>query len=98
MSIDTIKWQLLQLTLISCRLINIITTHTPPVHRSVSVIEKLSEIEQLREFLDDDQLLFLSDKHMPTSEHTPTRTFVDSNAPQLTEKEIDDFLTMLLRS
>ena len=28
---------------------------------------------------------------MPTSEHTPTRTFIDSNTPQLTEKEIDDF-------
>ena len=51
----------------------------------------LSEIEQLRDFLDDNLLLFLSDEHMPTSEHTPTRTFVDSNTPQLTEREIDDF-------
>ena len=51
----------------------------------------LSEIEQLLDFLDDDLLLFLSDEHTPTSEHTPTRTFADSNAPQLTEKEIDGF-------
>ena len=58
----------------------------------------LSEIEQLRNFLDNDLLLFLSDEHTPTSEHMPTSTFVDSSAPQLTEKEIDDFLTMLLRS
>ena len=58
----------------------------------------LSEIEQPHHFLDDDLPLFLLDEHTPTSEHTPTRTFVDSNAPQLTEKEIDDFLTMLLRS
>ena len=50
-----------------------------------------SEIEQLRNFLEDNLLLFLSDEHMPTSEHTPTSTFVDSRAPQLTEKEIDDF-------
>ena len=53
----------------------------------------LSETEQLRDFLDDDLLLFLSDEHTPTSEHTPTRTFIDSNSPQLTEKETDDFST-----
>ena len=52
----------------------------------------LSEIEQLRDFLDNNLLLFLSDEHTPTSEYTPTSTFVDSNASQLTEKEIDDFL------
>ena len=59
----------------------------------------LSEIEQLyvRHFLDDDLLLFLSGEHTPISEHTPTSSFVDSSAPQRTEKEIDDFLTMLLR-
>ena len=51
----------------------------------------LSEIEQLRDFLDDDLLLFLSDEHTPTSEHKPTRTFIDSNALQLIEKETDDF-------
>ena len=51
----------------------------------------LSEIEQLRDFLDDDLLLFLSDEHTPTSEHMPTRTLVNSNTPQLTEREIDDF-------
>ena len=62
----------------------------------------LSEIEQLCDFLDDDLLLFLSDEHTPISEHTPTSIFINSSAlssaPQLTEKEIDDFLTMLLRS
>ena len=46
-----------------------------------------SEIEQLRHFLDDNLLLFLSDEHTPTSEHMPTSTFVNSSALQLTEKE-----------
>ena len=64
-----------------------------------SQLASLSEIEQLCNFLDDnDLLLFLSDEHTPTSEHTSTRTFIDSNTPQLPEKEIDDLLTMLLRS
>ena len=48
----------------------------------------LFEIEQLRDFLDDD---FLSDEHTPKSEHTPTNIFIDNSASQLTEKEIDDF-------
>ena len=47
------------------------------------------EIEQLHDFLDDDLLLFLWDEHTPTSEHMPTRKFVDSNALQLIDKEID---------
>ena len=51
----------------------------------------LYEIQQLRDFLDDDLLLFLLDEHMPTSEHTPTSTFFNNSAPQLREKEIDDF-------
>ena len=49
----------------------------------------LSEIEQLRDFLDNDLLLFLLDEHTPTSEYTPTSTFINNSAPQLTEKEID---------
>ena len=57
----------------------------------------LYDIQQLRDFLDDNLLLFLLDEHMPTSEHTPTSTFFDNSVPQLTEKEIDDFLTVLLR-
>ena len=28
---------------------------------------------------------------MPTSEYTPTSTFINNSSPQLTEKEIDDF-------
>ena len=51
----------------------------------------LFETEQLRDFRDNDLLLFLSDEHTPTSEDKPRSTFVDSSAPQLTEKEIDDF-------
>ena len=53
----------------------------------------LSEIEQLaNDFLDNDLLLFLLNDHMPTSEFTPTNTFIDSSTTQLTEKEIDDFV------
>ena len=51
-----------------------------------------SEIEQLRDFLGNDLLLFVSD------EHTPTNTFVSSNTEHLTEKELDEILTVLLRN
>ena len=51
----------------------------------------ISEIEQLRDFLENDLILFLLDEHTPTSEHMPTNTLIDNSSPQLTEKEMDDF-------